>query len=102
MPNGYADAMRIFTKILKPPLSLLQRLGHQSVVYINYIFLILSTFIECAQNIDAIIDLLQLFGFTIHPKKSVLTSTNYLEFLGYIINSEQMILTLSIRKKEKI
>ena len=33
-------------------------------------FLIGLTFIECAQNIDAIIDLLQLLGFIIHPEKS--------------------------------
>ena len=88
MPNGYADAMRIFTKILKPPFSLLRKLGHQSVVYVDDAFLIGSTFIECAQNIDATIDLLQFLGFTIHPKKSILTPTNSLEFLGYIINTE--------------
>ena len=88
MSNGCADAMRIFTKILKPPFSLLRKLGHQSVVYVDDTFLIGSTFIECAQNIDATIDLLQFLGFTIHPKKSILTPTKSLEFLGYIINTE--------------
>ena len=88
MPNGCADATRIFTKILKPPFPLLRNLRHQSVVYVDDTFLIGSTFIECAQNIDATIDLLQLLGFTIHPKKSVLTPTKSLEFLGYIINTE--------------
>ena len=62
MPNGYADAMRIFTKILKPPFSLLRKFGHQSVVYVGDTF----------QNTDVTIDLLQLLGFTIHPKKLVL------------------------------
>ena len=102
MPNGYAHAMRIFTKILKPPFSLLQKLGHQSVVYVDDTLLIGSTFIECAQNIDVTIDLLQLLGFNIHPKKSVLIPTKSLEFLGYIINTEQMTLTLTTWKKEKI
>ena len=88
IPNGYTDAMRIFTKIVKPPFSLLWKLGHQSVVYVDDTFLIGLTFIECAQNIDATIDLLQLLGFTTHPKKSVLTPTKSLEFLGYIINTE--------------
>ena len=55
MHNGYTDAMRIFTKILKSPFSLLRKLGHQSVVYVDDTFLIGSTFIECAQNIDATI-----------------------------------------------
>ena len=69
MPNGYADAMRIFTKILKPPFSLMRKLRHQSVVYVNHPFLIRPTFIKCAQNIDATFDLLQLLGFTIYLKK---------------------------------
>ena len=102
MPNGYADATRIFTNILKPPFSLLRKLGHQSVVYVDDTFRIGSTVIECDQNIDTTIFLLQLLGFTIHLKKSVLTSTKSLDFIGYIISTEQMTLTLTTRKKEKI
>ena len=102
MPNGYADAMRIFKKILKSPFSLLRKLGHQSVAYVDDTFLIGPTFIECARNIDATIDLLQLLGFTIHPKKSVLKPTRSLQFLGYIISLEQMTLPITIRKKENI
>ena len=60
MSNGYADATRIFTNILKPPFSLLRKLGHQSVVYVDDTFRIGSTVIECAQNIDTTIFLLQL------------------------------------------
>ena len=40
MSNGYADAMIMFTKILKQSFSLLQTLGHQSVVYIDDTFLV--------------------------------------------------------------
>ena len=58
IPNGYTDAMRIFTKIMKPPFPLLQKLGYQSVVYIDDTFLIGSTFIECAQITDATLNLL--------------------------------------------
>ena len=31
MPNGYGPAMRIFTKILKPPFSALRRKGHSQL-----------------------------------------------------------------------
>ena len=88
IPNGYADAMKIFTKILKRPFSLLQKLGYQYAVYVDGTFLIGSIFIECAKNNDATIHILQLLEFTIHPKKSILTATKTLEFLGYIINLE--------------
>ena len=39
MPNGYADAMKIFKDILKLLFALLQKLGHQSVVYVDGTFL---------------------------------------------------------------
>ena len=35
MPNGYSDAMYIFTKILKPPFKVLREEGHLSVVYVD-------------------------------------------------------------------
>ena len=52
IPNEDVNAMNIFTKILKLSFSLLRKLGHQSVVYIDKTFLIGPTFIECAQKID--------------------------------------------------
>ena len=34
-PNGYLDAMRVFTKILKPPFSYLWEQGHSPVIHID-------------------------------------------------------------------
>ena len=76
MPNGYADTIRISTKILKPPFSLLRKLEHQFAVYIDDTLLIGLALTECAQNIDAKIDLLQLLGFAIHSEKSLLSPTS--------------------------
>ena len=39
MPNGYADTMCFFTKIIKPPFALLRKLGHLSVGYIDDTYL---------------------------------------------------------------
>ena len=39
MPNGYAEAMRIITKILKPPFSLLRQKGFASVVFVDDTYL---------------------------------------------------------------
>ena len=33
MPNGYSDAMRVFTKTLKPPFSTLRKQGFISVIF---------------------------------------------------------------------
>ena len=101
MPNGYADAPRIFTKILKPVLSYLRSLGFCSVVFLDDSYLQGSTYAECLQNVTCTIRALQQLGFTIHPTKSILTPTQNIEFLGYIVDSVTMTITLPLRKKEK-
>ena len=84
MPNGYADAMRVFTKLLKPVFSQLRKIGHLSVVYVDDTFLQGDTFEECLQNIRSTVNLLQTLGFTVHPDKSVLNPTQKIEFLGFV------------------
>ena len=51
MPNGYADAVRVFTKILKPPFALLTEFGHLSVVYVDDTYLQSESFLECMHNL---------------------------------------------------
>ena len=101
MPNGYSDAMRVFTKNLKPAFSYLREIGYLSVVYVNNSYLQGETFKECLQNITESVKLLQSLGFTIHPEKSVLKPTQKLTFLGFVLNSKTMTLTLTDDKKEK-
>ena len=102
MPNGYSDAMRVFTKVLKPAFSYLREIGYLSVVYVDDSYLQGETFEECLQNITETVRLLQSLGFTIHPEKSVLKPTQKLTFLGFVLNSKTMTLTLTDAKKEKI
>ena len=93
MPDGDVNDMIIFTKMMKPPFSLLRKSGHQSVVYVDKTFLIWATFIECTLKIDSTIHLLQLLGFRIQPREPVLTAIKSLKFLEYFMNSEKIILT---------
>ena len=102
MPNGYNDAMRVFTKILKPCFAFLRESGHLSVVYVDDSYLQGDTEEECHINILETVSLLQKLGFTIHVDKSVLQPTQTLTFLGFVINSQAMTLTLTEEKKDKI
>ena len=102
MPNGYSDAMRVFTKVLKPAFSYLREIGYLSVAYVDDSCLQGETFEECLQNITETIRLLQPLGFTIHPEKSVLKPTQKLTFLGFVLNSKTMTLTLTDVKKENV
>ena len=46
--------------------------------------------------------MLDSLGFIVHPEKSVFAPTKYMEYLGFIANSENMIRSLSDVKKQKI
>ena len=95
MPNGYRDAMRIFTKILKPPFSHLRSRGHTSIVYVDDTYLQSDSYEQCCTNIEDTVNLLRSLGFTIHPKKSILIPTQVIEFLGFVLNSRNMTISVS-------
>ena len=101
MPNGYVDAMRVFTKLLKPVFSELREQGYISVVYVDDSLLYGDTYQECMENIIVTLECLQELGFIVHPTKSVLIPTQYITFLGFIFNTVEMTLTLTTDKKEK-
>ena len=98
MPNGYSEAMRVFTKILKPPFSHLRAQGFLSVVFVDDTYLQGDTYAQCLSNVQTTIDTLQNLGFTIHAEKSILEPKQEIEFLGFVINSNNMCVSLSERK----
>ena len=102
MPNGYSDAMRIFTKILKPVFGHLRQEGHLSVIFVDDSYLQGDTKQECMNNIKATVDLLLKLGFIVHEKKSVLKPTQKIEFLGFIIDSNSMTIEINREKAEHI
>ena len=102
MPNGYADAMRVFTKLLKPVFSTLRELGYESVIYVDDSLLQGDTFNECMENVLTTLNALQDLGFVIHSGKSKFIPTQKITFLGFIVDTSKMTLTLTTEKKEKI
>ena len=53
MPNGYAQASLIFTKLLKQPFGFFRKRGYSSVVYIDDSYLQGDTYAQCLENIHA-------------------------------------------------
>ena len=102
MRNGYSDAMRIFTKILKLVFGHLRQEGHLSVTFVDDFYLQGDTEQECMNNIKATVDLLLKLGFIVHEKKSVLKPTQKIEFLGFIIDSNSMTIEINREKAEHI
>ena len=77
------------------------RHGHASVIYLDDGYLQASTYEECCRNIQCTTSLLEALGFFISDK-SVLTPTTRLIFLGFILDSDAMTITLTEKRKGKI
>lgn len=102
LPNGLAEAPRKFSKALKAPFSWLRTRGFDNSSYIDDSCLLGDTYQHCLDNVHETVSLLDELGFTVHPDKSVLIPSHVLTYLGFIINSLLMNVTLSYEKAEKI
>ena len=89
-PNGLAMAPRKFTKLLKPVFSFLRSKGHISTSFLDDSLLIGNTERECVENIRDTLVIFDTLGFVVHPEKYVLTPKKQVQYLGVIIDSEQM------------
>ena len=102
MPNGYCDATRVFTKLAKVPFFRLRRIGHLSIIYVDDSLLMGYSLEECIRNVRDTLHILQSLVFTINFIKCELEPSQTITFLGFIFNSLDMTITLTIEKKQKI
>ena len=102
LPNGLSSAPRLFTKILKPPLTSLHKEGHIVSGYLDDLCLQGSTYEECITNVIDTIKLLEELGFVVHSLKSVLIPSQEIEILGFVINTVSMTVELTLDKKESL
>lgn len=103
LPNGYCHGPRKFTKALKPPLSELRLKDITIAAYLDDCLNMNKGKLKCWENTKIIIRTFQNLGFTVHPEpKSSFYPTQKIEFLGFVINSVSMTITLTNNKKEKL
>ena len=102
LPNGLGPAPRLFTKLLKPPITHLHKAGYILSAYIDDIYLQGSTFEECVENIADTIITFDKLGFIIHPDKSEFIPKQSITFLGFILDSTSMTVRPNAEKKCKI
>ena len=102
LPQGFRDSPRIFTKLLKPALSCLRCLGHTVLAFIDDTLLQGDTEQDCLSAVMATCQVFDSLGFTVHPVKSVLQPTQKIEFLGFWLDSVNMMVSLTDRKVDKI
>lgn len=102
LPFGLNTAPFVFTKIMKPVISLLRSYGHLSTMYLDDTLLISNTLKSCLENINDTTRLLEALGFIINVDKSNLSPTTTCKFLGFIIDSHKLQVTLPKEKVLKI
>ena len=102
LPQRYRDSPRIITKILKPILCNLRSLGYEFIMYIDDSLLIGDIKEMCEKIVYDSCKLLDRLGFTIHQTKSVFIPTQTIEFLGFILDTKSMTVSLTEHKIKKI
>ena len=102
LPFGLSSAPLLFTKTLKPIFSEFRKQGFQGFGYIDDTFIVAQSVGECEEAVQFLVDLFSSLGFRVHPEKSVLTPTKQLVFLGYVLNSQEMSVTPTEDKVQKV
>ena len=102
LPNGLSCAPRVFTNILKPVYSHLRSIGHICTRHIDDSLFVAYSLGSCHKKIYDTVNLFTLFGFTIHPVKSVLEPTQTIQFLGFVIDSVALTVKLPPSKAAKV
>ena len=101
-PNGLSTCPRQFTKLLKPALAYLRVEGYIIMAYIDDLYLQGRTLEECVQNVIQTMKILESLGFVVYPDKSVFILSHRLIFLGFVLDSVKMTVTLTAEKREKL
>jgi hypothetical protein len=99
LPFGLVSAPRVFTKVMKPVIGLLRQLGIRVIIYLDDMLIMAETQEMDKCHAATTVNLLESLGFTINYQKSVLIPTTTIEFLGFLVDSKTLTLSLP---KEKI
>ena len=83
---------------MKIPISILRRINIRLVIFLDDLLIFGSSMEEILMARDTVIYLLEGLGFVINYKKSVITPTTSLEYLGIIVDSTSMTMSLTEEK----
>ena len=77
-------------------------MGHQVMNYLDDFFMVGDTSEECKDAVIDSYDLLIKLGFSIHPDKCQFIPVQKIEYLGFILDSTPMTVSLTDIKQQKI
>ena len=101
-PNGLAEAPYKFTKILKPIIRSLNYFGIRHVSYLDDMIVMNKSQQWLKMNISFVIQIFMYLGFVPNVEKSVVIPSQKMEFLGLVLNSREMSVSLPVSRIEKV
>ena len=101
-PNGLAEAPRLFTLVLKPVISILEKLGIKCVIFIDDLLLMQQCKQELLNQAAFVVKLLTWLGFIVSKEKSNFSPSQVTTYLGMVIDSVNMQLRLPDKKVEEL
>lgn len=102
MPFGLATAPRAFTKLLRPVVAHLRRVGTRVVIYLDDILLLHSSKERAREEGQKVKSLLESLGFVLSGEKSIEEPSQTIEYKGLIICSIPMSFSLTEKKSRDI
>ncbi|XP_044586107.1 uncharacterized protein LOC123266143 [Cotesia glomerata] len=102
MPFGLCTSPYVFTKLLKPALNILRERGWISTAYLDDILCIGRSMTECRNNVTCTRKILSKLGFIVNERKSMQIPERSCKYLGFVIDSKNMTLSLPEEKKLKL
>ena len=102
LPFGLCTAPFTFTKLTKPLVQFLRRVGIHILIYLDDMLLSAQSKQQLLEHLSTVIWLLASLGFVINVPKSVLTPSKQIDFLGFTINTSTMTISLPVVKKVEI
>ncbi len=99
---GLASAPWAFTKLLRPTVSFLRKQGMGLIIYLDDILFLNQSKEGVEQDFLKAVRVLEACGFLVNFDKSIGKGTKIIEYLGLMVNSENLSLSLLSKKVEEV
>ena len=87
---------------MKPVIAILRRLGIRAILYLDDLFIMAQSKQEAKRHPATALELTIALGFIINTKKSITDTAQEIEFLGLVLNSVDMIISLPQQKLKSL
>ena len=102
LPFGLSSAPFMFTKLMKPIVATLRKLGIRLILYLDDMLVMAAAKEEVRKHLATALELLIALGFVINMKKSVTHPEQVMKFLGFVLDSNRMSISLPNQKLKSL